>query len=112
MKSSFEDDDRSYYVPTFLLKKESLKEGVTRADIFKALSAEGVLFHESWGAPLYDFPSWNVPKNLYIKHETPVCDDVMYNRALFTQNPLLISDESIISKVAEALDKVMRYYTK
>ena len=111
-KSSFEDDDRSYYVPTFLLKKESLKEGVSRADIFKALSAEGVLFHESWGAPLYDFPSWNVPKNLYIKHETPVCDDVMYNRALFTQNPLLLSDESIISKVAEALDKVMRYYTK
>ncbi|MBR4885352.1 MAG: DegT/DnrJ/EryC1/StrS family aminotransferase [Lentisphaeria bacterium] len=110
-KSAFEDDDRAYYFPTFLLKNECLKPGVKRADIYAALNAEGVLFHEGWGAPLYASPAWNVPPEQYIKHETPVSDDVMYNRVMITHNAVLLTDEKIISKVAEALDKVMKYYT-
>ena len=111
-KSSFEDDDRAYYFPTFLLKENALREGVTRADIFAALRAEGALFHEGWGAPLYNFPSWNVPEKDFIKHDTPVCDDVMYNKALISHNAWLLADDAIISKVAEALDKVMNYYAR
>ncbi|MBR2372846.1 MAG: DegT/DnrJ/EryC1/StrS family aminotransferase [Lentisphaeria bacterium] len=109
--SSCEDDLRAYYFPTFLLKPNCLKEGITRADVYKALSAEGVLFHEGWGAPLYDFPSWNVPKDKFVKHETPVCADVMYNRVVITHNAVLLMDDKNISRVAEALDKVMRAYT-
>ena len=111
-KSSFEDDDRAYYFPTFLLKENALREGVTRADIFAALRAEGALFHEGWGAPLYNFPSWNVPEKDFIKHDTPVCDDVMYNKALISHNAWLLADDAIISKIAEALDKVMNYYAR
>lgn len=109
-QSSYADDDRAYYFLTYLLKEGALKEGVTRADIFAALTAEGVLFHEGWGAPLYSFPSWNVPGEKFIKHDTLVCDDIMYNKALISHNAVLLSDEKIISKVAEAVDKVMRYY--
>ena len=110
-QSAFADDVRAYYFPTFLLKDNCLKPGVTRADIYAALNAEGVLFHEGWGAPLYSFPAWNVPAKDFIKKETPVCDDVMYNKVLITHNALLLSDEEIISKTAEALDKVMKFYT-
>ena len=110
-QSAFADDVRAYYFPTFLLKDNCLKPGVTRADIYAALNAEGVLFHEGWGAPLYSFPAWNVPARDFIKKETPVCDDVMYNKVLITHNALLLSDDKIISKTAEALDKVMRFYT-
>lgn len=110
-QSSYADDERAYYFPTFLLQYEKLKPGVTRADIYAALRAEGVLFHEGWGAPLYEFPAWNVPKKDYIKHDTPVCADIMYNRVLITHNAVLLTENAIIDKVAEALDKVMRYYT-
>ena len=110
-QSAFADDVRAYYFPTFLLKDNCLKPGVTRADIYAALNAEGVLFHEGWGAPLYSFPAWNVPAKDFIKKATPVCDDAMYNKVLITNNALLLSDEEIISKTAEALDKVMKFYT-
>ena len=111
-KSSFEDDDRAYYFPTFLLKDNCLKEGVTRADVYAALRAEGALFHEGWGAPLYSFPAWNVPAKDFIKHDTPVCDDVMYNKVLITHNALLLADDEVISKAAEALHKVLTCYAR
>ena len=105
-------DDRAYYFPAFLLDTKALKKGVTRAAIFEALKAEGVLFHEGWGAPLYASTMWNVPKKAYVKHPTPNCDDVMYNRLMVTHNAVLLTNDDIISKVAEAVDKVMRHYTK
>jgi len=106
-ESSYPDDERAYYFLTFLLDSARLKPGVTRAWIYKALLAEGVLFHEGWGCPLYRSAAWNVPENMFIKKDTPVCEDVMYNRVVIGSNTLLLSDAGFTKKVAECFDKVM-----
>ena len=80
---------------------------MTRAWIYQALRAEGVLFHEGWGSPLYRSPAWNVPENMFIKHDTSVCEDVMYNRVVIGSNTLLLGDAGFTEKVAECFDKVM-----
>ena len=106
-ESSCPDDERAYYFLTFLLDTARLKPGVTRAWIYKALRAEGVLFHEGWGSPLYRSPAWNVPESMFIKKDTPVCEDVMYNRVVIGSNTLLLGDAPFTEKVAECFDKVM-----
>ena len=105
--SSCPDDERAYYFLTFLLDKERIKPGVTRAWIYKALLAEGILFHEGWGAPLYRSPAWNVPEDMFIRHDTSVCEDVMYKRVVIGSNTLLLGDAAFIGNVAECFDKVM-----
>ena len=105
--SSCPDDERAYYFPTLLLDTARLKPGVTRAWIYNALRAEGVLFHEGWGCPLYRAPAWNVPENRFVKHGTPVCDDVMCSRVVIGHNTLLLGDAPFTEKVAECFDKVM-----
>ena len=71
------------------------------------INPEGVLFHEGWGAPLYKSAAWNVPENLFVKHDTPVCEDVMYNRVVIGSNTLLLSDAGFTKKIAECFEKVM-----
>ena len=73
----------------------------------KALRAEGVLFHEGWGSPLYRSPAWNVPEDMFVRHDTSVCEDVMYNRVVIGSNTLLLGDAGFTEKVAECFDKVM-----
>lgn len=110
--SSCPDDERAYYFPTFLLELEKLKPGVDRTMIFAALNAEGVLFHEGWGCPLYKCPMWNVPKDKYMKHDTSVCEEVMYKRVMACSNTLLLTESWVIEKCAYALMKVMNAYAE
>ena len=106
--SSYADDDQSFYFLTLLLETERLKKGITRDWIFKALYAEGVHFHDGWGYPLYKGEEWSVPEDRYIKFDTPVCEDVMYNRAVNSGHRMLLGDASFTEKIGECFIKVMK----
>ena len=111
-KSSYEDDERAYYFPSFLLQFDELKDGLTRDDIMAALQAEGVNLNIGWGFPLYRMGVWNVPQDKFVKKDTPVCDEVMLKKALVCSNNLLLAEDWVIEKIAEAINKVMEYYAK
>lgn len=111
-RSSYPDDVQSYYFIIFLLETEKLKPGIDREQIFKALGAEGVSFGTAWGCPLYKSLVWNTPEEKYVKHETPVCEDVCYNRLMCWRHSMFLCEPWVIEKVAEALKKVMIHYAK
>ena len=110
--SSYEDDTRAYYFVTFLLQPEFVKAGVSRADIYAAIRAEGLLIHEGWGCPLYKSAVWNIPEKMYIKKDTEVCEDVMYNRVMCCSNTTFLGTDEVAARVGECIAKVMRAYTK
>lgn len=114
-KSSCPDDFRDYYFFSLLLQTEQLKAGIDRKQVFKAIQAEGVSIYqlnEGWGAPMYQMGAWNIPENMYVKHDTPVCEDVMYNRFMCTAHSMLLIPDSYLERWAEALKKVLTAYTK
>lgn len=106
--SSFADDERPFYFLTLLLDPARLKPGYTRDWIYKALLAEGVLFHDGWGYPLYKGNEWNVREDQFIKMDTPVCEDVMYNRGVNGSHTLLLGDEAFTRKLGECFIRVMK----
>ena len=106
-KSSYEDDERDYYFFTFLLRPEYLKEGIDRTWIFKALWEEGIALGSGWGSPLYKSPVWNIPENQFIKKDTTVCEDVMYNRLMATLHGLLLAEPAVLTRWAEGVRKVL-----
>ena len=110
--SSYADDTRAYYFVTFLLQPEFVKEGISRADIYAAIRAEGLLIHEGWGCPLYKSPVWNIPANMFIKKDTEVCEDVMYNRVMCCSNTTFLGTDDVAARVGECIAKVMKAYTK
>ena len=109
-KSSYEDDERAYYFPTFILDLKALKPGIDRDAVIQALEAEGVSLHIGWGYPLYRMGAWNVPEDRFIHKETPVCDEIMLKSALVCSNTLLLAGNEVADKIGEAIDKVMREY--
>ena len=111
-KSSMPDDERAFYFVCFILKLEELKDGIDRDIVMKALEAEGVFLNIGWGYPIYGMAAWNIPQELYIKKDTPNCDELMYRRQLVCSGSMLLTDDEVISKFAEAIDKVMRAYAK
>jgi len=111
-KSSSAADSRVYYFLSFRLLMEQLKTGMDRAFIMKAMQAEGLLLHEGWGAPIVGIRTWNVPEKFYVKHETTVCEDIMYRSGLFGSGNLLLAEDAIIDRIAETIHKVMTYCAK
>lgn len=110
--SSYADDTRAYYFVTYLLQPEYLKQGVTRADIYAAIRAEGLLIHEGWGCPLYKSGAWNFSESQYVKKNTAVCEDVMYNRVMCSSNTTLLGNDDVAARVGECIAKVMKACTK
>ena len=106
-KSSYDDDLRDYYFFTFLLQPEYLKDGIDRDWIMKTLGEEGIFLGTGWGVPLYKSAVWNVPEDRFVKHETPVCEDVMSNRLLATLHNLLLAEPAVLTRWAEGVRKVM-----
>lgn len=111
-RSSYPDDVQSFYFIILLLETEKLKPGIDRAQIFKALTAEGVSFGTAWGCPLYKSLAWNIPEEKYVKHETKVCEDVCYNRLMSWGHSMFLCEPWVIEKSMEALRKVMTHYAK
>ena len=109
-KSSYDDDDRGYYFVSWLLKLDELHEGVDRTMILEALKAEGLPLGTGWGTPLYKHRIWNIPENMYIKHDTPNCEEIMYKRVLTRAHAFLLSPVEALEKSAEAIRKVMNEY--
>ena len=109
-KSSYSDDERAYYFPTILLDRKRLKPGIDRESVMKALAAEGVSFNIGWGFPLYRMKVWNVPADRYVKHDTPVCEETMFQSVLVCSNQMLLAGAEVADKIGEAIDKVMREY--
>ncbi|MBQ7651288.1 MAG: hypothetical protein IJS15_10030, partial [Victivallales bacterium] len=60
-----------------------------------------------WGVPLYKSAVWNVPEDRFVKHDTPVCEDVMSNRLLATLHNLLLAEPAVLTRWAEGVRKVM-----
>ena len=106
-KSAYEDDERDYYFLAFLLQKEYLKEGIDRSWIVQALKAEGTPLGGGWGSPLYKSPVWNIPADKFIKHDTEVCEDVMYHRLLAHLHWILLAEPAVLTRWAEGVRKVM-----
>lgn len=106
-KSSYEDDERDYYFLAFLLQKKFLKDGLDRAWLYSALKAEGTPLGAGWGHPLYKSPVWNIPENQFVKKDTSVCEDVMYNRLMATLHYILRAEPSVLARWAEGVRKVM-----
>ena len=106
-KSSYGDDLRDYYFFTFLLKPGYLKDGIDREWVMKTLGAEGIFLGTGWGVPLYKSAVWNVPEDRFVKHDTQVCEDVMYKRLLATLHSLLLAEPSVLTRWAEGFRKVM-----
>ena len=109
-KSSCPGDEQPYYFVSFLLKKEELHTGVDRKMILEALTAEGLPMGVGWGAPLYKHLLWNTPEKDYVKHETPHCEEIMFERILTRSHSLLLTETQALEKCAEALRKVMNVY--
>ena len=65
-----------------------------------------------WGCPLYKSTAWNIPENMYVKHNTDVCEDVMYRRMISVLHFLLMADAGIITRWAEGLRKVILAFMK
>lgn len=110
-ESAYADDERAAYFFTLLLKLEELHAGINRDKVSKAIAAEGFdnLFY-GWAAPLYKSPLWNVPEDQYIKHETPNCETLMYQRVMTCSHALLLGQQEGIDKCAQAIRKVMNAY--
>ena len=106
-KSSYDDDLRDYYFLAFLLQEDHLKPGVDRAWIFDALKAEGISIGTGWGHPLYKSVVWNVPQDRYVKHDTEVCENVMYRRLMASLHAFLMADPQVIARWAEGFRKVL-----
>ena len=111
-KTSHEDDLRAFYFVCFILRLEELRSDIDRDAIMKALEAEGVFLNIGWGYPIYGMAIWNTPPEMYVKKETPNCDELMYRRQLVCSGNMLLADDDVISKFAEAIDKVMRAYAR
>ncbi len=112
-KSSYDDDVRGYYFPTLLLQTQNLRPEVTRKDIFDAARAEGVLpafLNEGWGEPMYRMPQWNMLPDRYVKHDTPVCEEVMEQRFMCSVHRLLLADASTVERWAMAVKKVVDFF--
>jgi len=106
-RSSYEDDLRAYYFFSFLLHPEHLKQGYDRLWILKTLWEEGIALGTGWGCPLYKSLAWNVPQDQFIKHNTDVCEDVMYQRLMAVGHSLLLADASVLERWAGGVRKVM-----
>lgn len=111
-RTSCPDDLRDYYFLTFLLHPEFLKEGVDRQQIFIALGEKGIGLGTGWGVPLYKSVVWNLPENCFVKHNTDVCEDVMFKRLMCTSHSLLRADTSVIERWAETFRAVIAAYSK
>ena len=111
-RSSCPDDERDYYFLTFLLHLEHLKAGVDRESIQTALRAKGISLWAGWGAPLYRHPVWNLPQDRFVRHDTHVCEEIMYKRLLCTMHYLLLADTAVIERWAETLRAVMLEFTR
>ena len=84
-----------------------MKKGIDRQWIFKAIGAEGIFLGSGWGSPLYKSPVWNIPEDRFIKKDTAVCEDVMYNRLMAILHNILLAEPAVLTRWAEALRKVM-----
>ena len=111
-KSSYADDLRDYYFLPFMLHPEYLKPDWTRDAILEAVKAEGMSMGAGWGCPLYKSPAWNIPENMYVKHNTDVCEDVMYRRMVSVLHYLLLADAGTMTRWAEGLRKVILAFMK
>ncbi len=109
-KTSHVDDERAFYFLCFLLQLNELKPGIDREEVSKALAAEGVNLNIGWGYPIYGMGVWNVPESDYVKCDTTNCDDLMYKRQLVCTGNMLLVEDEIIEKFAEAINKVMKAY--
>ena len=111
-KTSCPDDLRAFYFICFILKLEELKPGIDRDTVMKTLEAEGVFLNIGWGYPIYGMGIWNALPEVYEKKDTTNCDELMYKRQLVCTGNMLLTEDDVINKFAEAIDKVMRAYAR
>jgi L-glutamine:2-deoxy-scyllo-inosose/3-amino-2,3-dideoxy-scyllo-inosose aminotransferase len=101
---------QSYYTYCVLIDHNRIKEGFSRADILKAIQAEGVIAYEGWGAPMYRQNLWTVPENMYRTDGCAVAENIIANDLTMMNLQYLMLSEADTHKVADAYEKVLNVY--
>ena len=106
--SSCADDLRDYYFIAFMINQEYMKPGTRlREDIYIPLAAEGIDV-AGWGRTLCDMEAWNIPADMFVKHDTSVCDRVMYQELICTGHRLLMTNRTVLERWVAGVDKVLK----
>jgi len=105
---------QGFYVFALLLHFEELKEGTTRAEIIKALNAEGLAIGTGWGAgePVFEQNLWNIPSDKYRVEDIRVTREYCGKRMITTSLTWLMLSEEDTSLICDAIEKVMAAYRK
>ena len=103
---------QGYYNFAIKLDSSRFKEGVTRADIVEALTAEGALLGIGWGNVMYRQKLWSVPENMYRVSSSEVADRIV-NKELITLGLcwLMVPQDDLV-RLADCFEKVMPEYIR
>ena len=104
--------EQSYYVFGITVEPEVLKEGKTKADVIKALNAEGAVeLFAGWGATTYKQTLWNISEKHYRVESFEVVENIIKNKIILLDIRWLM-DRKNIDMLLEAFRKVMKEYSK
>ena len=104
--------EQSYYVFGITVEPEVLKEGKTKADVIKALNAEGAIeVFAGWGATTYKQTLWNISEKHYRVESFEVVENIIKNKIILLDIRWLM-DRKNIDMLLEAFRKVMKEYSK
>ncbi|MBO5667945.1 MAG: DegT/DnrJ/EryC1/StrS family aminotransferase [Lentisphaeria bacterium] len=104
---------QSYYVFGLTVDPEVLKAGLTKADVIKAVNAEGANeVFGGWGAVTYEQNLWNVSPEKYRVASAATVREIIQNRIILLGIQWLMSDRTALDKLVEAFTKVMKVYSK
>ena len=101
---------QSYYTYCVLVDHTRLKEGFTRADVLKAIQAEGVTAFEGWGQPMYRQNLWTVPEDMYRNEGCETAESIIANDLTMMNLQYLMLSEADTHKIADAYEKVLSVY--
>jgi hypothetical protein len=94
------------------VEPEVLKEGKTKADVIKALNAEGAVeVFAGWGATTYKQTLWNISEKHYRVESFEVVENIIKNKIILLDIRWLM-DRKNIDMLLEAFRKVMKEYSK
>ena len=101
---------QSYYTYCVMVDHTRLKEGFTRADVLKAIQAEGVTAYEGWGQPMYRQNLWTVPEDMYRNEGCETAENIIANDLTMMNLQYLMLSEADTHKIADAYEKVLSVY--
>ena len=103
---------QGYYLFAMKIDSSRLKEGTTRADIVKALHAEGITVGTGWAGVMYKQRLWSVPENMYRIVSCKVAEHIVDNELLVHSLQWLMMPQEDLEKMVEGYKKVFAEYIR